>query len=104
MASGQSVLDLTGAAGGGVCIGGMDEAGDINLDGFGYNIGDAALFTRYFIYGSVVWDPVWHDVQELETDFNDDGIIVTVDDFRFLVKVLAGTPFYSGTGDPCWGP
>jgi hypothetical protein len=48
------------------------------------------LFTNYFIYGSDVWDPVWEDVQILASDVNDDGIVLTVADLIYLIRIITG--------------
>jgi len=76
-----------------------DDRGDINLNGLANEIGDAVLFTNYFIYGDV-WDPVWEDVQILATDINNDGIVLTVADLIYLIRVITGDeqPFPPGTG------
>lgn len=77
-----------------------DDRGDINLNGIANEIGDAVLFTNYFIYGSSVWDPTWMQVQILATDINDDGIVLTVADLIYLIRIITGDaqPFPPGTG------
>lgn len=100
---GKTVFNIGSVADGRICLDEPpDDRGDINLDGVVYNIGDAALFTRYFIYGPEVWDPIWEDVQVLATDLNDDGMTGTVEDYKFLVKVLANAGRFQPSGDPCW--
>jgi hypothetical protein len=78
-----------------------DDRGDINLNGLANEIGDAVLFTNYFVYGSSVWDPVWEDVQLLATDINDDGVVLTVADLIYLIRIITGDeqPFPPGTGN-----
>jgi hypothetical protein len=78
-----------------------DDRGDINLNGLANEIGDAVLFTNYFVYGSSVWDPVWDDVQILATDINDDGVVLTVADLIYLIRIITGDeqPFPAGTGN-----
>jgi hypothetical protein len=78
-----------------------DDRGDINLNGLANEIGDAVLLTNYFVYGSSVWDPVWEDVQILATDINDDGIVLTVADLIYLIRIITGDeqPFPPGTGN-----
>ncbi len=77
-----------------------DDRGDINLNGIANEVGDAVLFTNYFIYGSWVWDPTWQEVQILASDVNDDGIVLTVADLIYLIRVITGDeqPFPPGTG------
>jgi hypothetical protein len=67
-----------------------DDRGDINLNGIANEVGDAVLFSTYFIYGDVVWDPVYRDVQILATDVNDDGIVLTVADLVYLIRIITG--------------
>lgn len=88
--AGQTVIDDIGYASGAVCINNPpDDRGDINLNGYEFDIGDAVLLCKYLIYGDDVWDPVWKDVQVLSTDVNDDGIVGTVGDFVFLLNLIA---------------
>jgi hypothetical protein len=69
-----------------------DDRGDINLNGIANEIGDAVLFTNYFIYGPIVWDPNYMIAQSqiLATDINDDGIVTTVADLVYLIRILTG--------------
>lgn len=77
-----------------------DDRGDLNLNGIANEVGDAVLFTNYFIYGSSVWDPAWTEVQILASDVNDDGIVLTVADLIYLIRIITGDeqPFPPGTG------
>jgi hypothetical protein len=77
-----------------------DDRGDINLNGLANEVGDAVLFTNYFVFGPSVWDPVWEDVQILATDINNDGIVLTVADLIYLIRIITGDeqPFPPGTG------
>ncbi len=67
-----------------------DDRGDINLNGIANEIGDAVLFTNYFIYGPSVWDPIWSENQILASDINDDGIVATVADLVYLIRIITG--------------
>jgi hypothetical protein len=67
-----------------------DDRGDINLNGIANEVGDAVLFTNYFIYGDGIWDPTWRDAQILATDVNDDGIVLTVADLIYLIRIITG--------------
>jgi hypothetical protein len=77
-----------------------DDRGDINLNGVANEVGDAVLFTNYFLYGDV-WDPMWEEVQILATDINNDGIVLTVADLIYLIRIITGDeqPFPPGTGN-----
>jgi hypothetical protein len=77
-----------------------DDRGDLNLNGIANEIGDAVLYTNYFIYGSSVWNPVYVAVQQLASDINDDGIVLTVADLIYLIRIITGDeqPFPPGTG------
>jgi hypothetical protein len=80
-----------------------DDRGDINLNGIANEIGDAVLFTNYFIYGPSVWDPVYYENQWLATDINDDGIVRSIADLVYLIRIITGdaVPFpNSGEGKP----
>jgi hypothetical protein len=79
-----------------------DDRGDINLNGIANEVGDAVLYTNYFIYGPSVWDPIWYENQILASDINDDGIVCTVADLVYLIRIITGDaqPFpESGEGD-----
>lgn len=85
-----------------------DDRGDLNLNGIANEIGDAVLYTNYFIYGSGVWDPTWAQSQILASDINDDGVVLTVADLVYLIRVITGDeqPFPPGTntGSPKVSP
>jgi hypothetical protein len=67
-----------------------DDRGDINLNGIANEIGDAVLFTNYFIYGNSVWSPIYRESQILATDINDDGLVLTVADLIYLIRIISG--------------
>ncbi|MFC1476207.1 T9SS type A sorting domain-containing protein [Candidatus Zixiibacteriota bacterium] len=73
-----------------VCIICMCSRGDINLNGTAHEIGDATLFSNYFIYGSGVWDPIYFENQILASDINDDGQPLTVADLVTLICFITG--------------
>jgi hypothetical protein len=83
-----------------------DDRGDLNLNGMANEVGDAVLFTNYFVYGPSVWDPVWKDVQVLSTDINNDGIVLTVADLIYLIRIITGDaqPFPPNAGGPKMSP
>jgi hypothetical protein len=69
-----------------------DDRGDINLNGVANEIGDAVLFSRYFISGINVFeaDANLRAVQVLATDINNDGMPLTVADLVYLIRILTG--------------
>lgn len=75
-----------------------DDRGDLNLNGIANEIGDAVLYTNFFIYGNSVWNPIWKDVQILASDINDDGIVLTIADLVYLIRIITGDeqPFPPG--------
>jgi len=83
-----------------------DDRGDINLNGLANEIGDAVLFTNYFVYGSSVWDPVWFEIQILASDINNDGVVLTVADLIYLIRIITGdeSPFPNGSENPKLSP
>jgi hypothetical protein len=72
-----------------------DDRGDINLNGLANEIGDAVLYTNYFIYGPSVWTSPWEATQILASDVNDDGVVLTVADLVYLIRIITGdeSPF-----------
>ena len=82
-----------------------DDRGDLNLNGVANEIGDAVLYTNYFVYGSSVWSPPYQEVQMLASDINDDGIVLTVADLIYLIRIITGDeqPFPPG-GNPKMTP
>ncbi len=66
--------------------------GDINANGFAYEIGDAVLFANYFISGPSVFssDPETRERQIASSDINRDGLTLSVADLVYLLRILAG--------------
>lgn len=66
--------------------------GDINVNGFPYEIGDAVLFANYFISGIGVFsaDPETRERQINATDINADGLPLSVADLVYLLRILSG--------------
>ncbi len=67
-----------------------DDRGDINLNGIANEVADAVLYTNYFIYGPSVWDDTYYENQILASDINDDGIVLTVADLVYLIRIITG--------------
>jgi hypothetical protein len=71
-----------------VCADSIDDRGDINLNGLANEIADAVLFTNYFVYGPGVFD--YPDAQTAASDVNADGLVLTVGDLVYLIRVIIG--------------
>ncbi|MEW5874477.1 MAG: T9SS type A sorting domain-containing protein [Candidatus Zixiibacteriota bacterium] len=67
-----------------------DDRGDINLNGIANEIGDAVLLSNFFIYGSSVWHPTYGPSQIFASDVNNDGIVLTVADLVYLIRIITG--------------
>jgi hypothetical protein len=70
-----------------VCSDAYCWAGDINMNEYPYEIADAVLFANYFMYGDGVFD-IDHDIQVLATDVNQDGFVLSMSDFVFLIRII----------------
>jgi hypothetical protein len=87
-----------------------DDRGDINLNAIANEVGDAVLFTNYFIYGPDVFTPPspvgYRESQILATDINDDGVPLTVADLIYLIRIITGDaqPFPADPGNPKMSP
>ena len=71
-----------------ICAEVIDDRGDLNLDGLGYTIADAVMFTNYFVYGLNAFDYV--DGAIAASDVNADGLTLTVADLVYLIRVIVG--------------
>jgi hypothetical protein len=67
---------------------GIKQRGDINLNLLAYDIGDAVLFSSYFIYGTSVFD-IDQPVQIANTDINADGYPLGLSDFVLMLRIMA---------------
>jgi hypothetical protein len=70
----------------------IDDRGDLNLNGVGYEIADAVLYENYFIYGPGVLssNPTHRQSQLAASDVNGDGLVLSVGDLIALIRVLTG--------------
>jgi hypothetical protein len=72
-----------------VCADSIDARGDINVNGLGYEIADAVMFTNYFVNGlSAFGNHV--DASVAASDANADGIALSVADLVYLIRVIVG--------------
>jgi hypothetical protein len=65
------------------------QRGDVNLNLIAYDIGDAVLFSSYFIYGTSVFT-LDQPVQIAVTDINADGYPLGLSDFVLMLRIIAG--------------
>jgi hypothetical protein len=72
------------------CPGDIDDRGDLNLNGFAYEIADAVLYTNYFIVGTSAFDPTYYEAQIAASDINNDGVPLTVADLVYMIRVITG--------------
>lgn len=72
-----------------VCADSIDDRGDINLNGLSNEVADAVLFTNYFIYGLGVFT-VNPAGQIAATDVNADGLVLSVADLVYLIRIVIG--------------
>lgn len=72
-----------------ICSIDIDARGDVNLNGISNEIADAVVFTNYFIYGLPAFT-INVDGQVAATDVNADGIVLSVGDLVYLIRVIVG--------------
>jgi hypothetical protein len=72
-----------------ICSDSIDARGDVNLNGIANEIGDAVVFTNYFIAGLAAFT-VNVEGQIAATEINGDGSVLTVADLVYLVRVIIG--------------
>jgi hypothetical protein len=72
-----------------VCADSIDDRGDINLNGISNEVADAVLFTNYFVYGLGVFT-VNVQGQIAATDINADGLVLSVADLVYLIRIVIG--------------
>jgi len=72
-----------------ICSEDIDARGDVNLNGIANEIADAVVFTNYFINGLAAFT-VNVEGQTAATDINADGIVLSVADLVYLIRVIVG--------------
>jgi len=70
-----------------VCSDAYCWTGDLNLNEYPYEIGDAILYINYFIYGIEALD-IDRELQILASDVNKDGVTLTISDLVFLIRII----------------
>jgi hypothetical protein len=96
-----TAIEETELCGGSICVREPEDArGDLNLNNIGHEVADAVLYSRYFIEGPSVWDPIYRAVQEQASDVNNDGVQLTIADLVYLIRVITGDemPFPDDAG------
>ncbi|MCH8990912.1 MAG: HYR domain-containing protein [Acidobacteria bacterium] len=91
--SGKAVISSVTIEAGLIRIGGPGNGrGDLNLNGMAYEVGDAVLLSSYFMHGDGVFsdDPAMRAQQILASDINNDGVVLSVGDLVYLIRVLTG--------------
>ena len=73
-----------------------DDRGDVNLDGIANSVADVVLFSNYFIYGTKVFDPIYKENQILATDVNCDGLVLSLSDLVFMIRVMNNDAIMQG--------
>jgi hypothetical protein len=71
------------------CADSIDRRGDLNLNGIENEIADAVLYTNFFLYGIGVFD-IAPDGQIAASDVNNDGIVLSVGDLVYLIRIITG--------------
>ncbi len=71
------------------CSNELDARGDINLNGIANEIGDAVVFTNYFIAGLAAFT-INEEGQIQATEVNGDGIVLSVADLVYLIRSIVG--------------
>lgn len=72
------------------CADEIDARGDINMNDMANEIADAVLYSRYFVYGMIVFDNDYIEGQIAASDVNNDGIALSVADLVYLVRIIVG--------------
>lgn len=72
-----------------ICTEDIDARGDVNLNGIANEVGDAVVFTNYFINGTAAFT-INVAGQSAATEVNGDGIPLSVADLVYLIRVIIG--------------
>jgi len=72
-----------------ICADSIDDRGDINLNGVPNEVADATMFTNYFVYGLSAF-VINVEGQIAASDVNADGMVLSVADLTYLIRVIVG--------------
>jgi len=82
-----------------VCADSIDGPGDINLNEIPFEIADAVLLSRYFVYGLSVFT-INVQGQIAASDVNGDGLALSVADLVYLVRIITGDAIMNAKINP----
>ncbi len=72
-----------------LCVDPIGQRGDINVNGFPYEIADAVMYAEYFVNGLAAFGP--HITASIAaSDVNGDGHDLSLPDLIFLIRVILG--------------
>jgi hypothetical protein len=72
-----------------ICSEEIDLRGDMNLNGVANEIADAVVYTNYFIYSLAAFE-INIEGQIAASEINGDGIVLTVADLVYLIRIVIG--------------
>jgi len=72
-----------------ICSDSIDARGDVNLNSIPFEVGDAVILTNYFIYGLAAF-VVNPEGQIAASEVNGDGVVLSVADLVYLIRVIIG--------------
>ena len=81
---------------------GIDERGDINLNGISNEIADYVVYANYFLMGVAAFT-VNPGSQIAASEVNGDGLALTVNDLVYLIRIIEGILFPVGFVGPYVG-
>lgn len=71
------------------CADSIDNGGDVNCNGLGYEIADAVMFSGYFVKGLTAFGG-HQECSIAASDANADGKTLTVEDLIYIIRVIIG--------------
>jgi len=77
----------------------IDAPGDINVNGLAYEIADAVMFANFFVQGFSAFG-THVDASVAASDTNLDDIPLTISDFVYMARIVAGNVFPNPPTDP----
>ncbi|SYZ74125.1 hypothetical protein TRIP_C60395 [Candidatus Zixiibacteriota bacterium] len=72
-----------------ICADTIDSRGDINLNGISNEIADLITFANWFLQGMSAFT-INREGQIAATDINADGIVLTIEDYTYLDRIIDG--------------
>ncbi len=95
----ERFIDFRSGGIGIICPESTDAVGDINLNGLAFEMADAVVFTNYFIFGrqALTINP---EMQAAQSDINRDGLLLTIEDYVYMLRIVLGTMAPGAPIDP----